>query len=104
MYSTAKGAGKILDRASWIEISRNHTEVEEDASGKGLLDGDGCGLLLGLIVECQYALDGTARRHESSTSISALLACCGAIVESVSSTEVHKNTITHRTLCICKVT
>jgi hypothetical protein len=51
MYSTAKGALKVLECASWAEMSRNRTEEEENASGKGLLDGDGCGLLLGLIVE-----------------------------------------------------
>jgi hypothetical protein len=51
MYSTAKGAVRLLDCASRAEMSKNRTEVEKDASGKGLLDGDGSGLLLGLIVE-----------------------------------------------------
>lgn len=41
------------------------TEVEKDASGNSLLDGDGCGLLLGLIAKGQYALDWNARSDDS---------------------------------------
>jgi len=37
------------------------TEVEKNASGNGLLDGDRCGLLLGLIAKGQYALGWIAR-------------------------------------------
>jgi hypothetical protein len=46
---------KTLDcDSSGEKSSENRTEEEKNASGKGLLDGDGCGLLLGLVVEYQY--------------------------------------------------
>ena len=45
----------MLDCAGWRKVSGNRTEVEKDASGKGLLDSDGCGLLQSLVVGCQYA-------------------------------------------------
>jgi hypothetical protein len=86
MYSTAKGAVMMLDRdSSGEKSSGNRTEEEKNASGKGLLDSDGCGLLLGLMcrMSVSIALDYNARRHDLITSISALLCCGGAIVESV---------------------
>jgi hypothetical protein len=79
MYSTAKGAGRVLDRASWAELLRSRTEEEENASGKGLLDGDGCGLLLGLIVEwsvcaCWYCASSLFVYLD--LGLAGLLRCC----------------------------
>lgn len=82
MYSRAKGAEMTLDCAGWNELAAGRTEVEKDTSGKGLLDGDGCGLLLGLVVECQYALDWSARRHNSKyldLGLALLGWCCRSV-------------------------